>query len=547
MVIKMFLKIKSEDLWRFLPVLFFIFFISPVAIVLSSLFGQYSENWSHLYNYVLSDYVINSFLLITGVSILTSLIGIITSWLVTNFNFSGKKFFEWALILPLSVPPYILAYTYTGLFDASGSVNTFLIEIFNLDISTIIFPNIRNIYGAVMVFSFTLYPYVYLICRMAFVNHSKTIIESGRVLGLSRIGAFFNLSIPLIRPAIIAGLALVIMETLSDFGAVDHFAISTFTTGIFRTWYGMYDLETAMQLASFLLIFITIVLFTERISRRKMSFTFENSLYKKTDILKLRGIKNFSAFVICFLPIFMGFLLPIIELINWSISYNLDFFNSKFIKTSMNSIILAFVAALLCSMFALIINYSIRFLKNSFLSFLSSSLSLGYAFPGLILAVGIIQLLTFVDSLLITQSLGLILTGSILGLIIAYIIKSYAMASSTIDSSYQRISTYVDDVSKTLGITGWKMLFKIHFPLIKTGVLTSALLVISEVIKELPATLILRPFNFDTLAVSAYIYASEERMFEAAAPSIAIVMVGLLPIFFLSRMIRESRPGSSIW
>lgn len=547
MVIKMFLKIKSEDLWRFLPVLFFIFFISPVAIVLSSLFGQYSENWSHLYNYVLSDYVINSFLLITGVSILTSLIGIITSWLVTNFNFSGKKFFEWALILPLSVPPYILAYTYTGLFDASGSVNTFLIEIFNLDISTIIFPNIRNIYGAVMVFSFTLYPYVYLICRMAFVNHSKSIIESGRVLGLSRIGAFFNLSIPLIRPAIIAGLALVIMETLSDFGAVDHFAISTFTTGIFRTWYGMYDLETAMQLASFLLIFITIVLFTERISRRKMSFTFENSLYKKTDILKLRGIKNFSAFVICFLPIFMGFLLPIIELINWSISYNLDFFNSKFIKTSMNSIILAFVAALLCSMFALIINYSIRFLKNSFLSFLSSSLSLGYAFPGLILAVGIIQLLTFVDSLLITQSLGLILTGSILGLIIAYIIKSYAMASSTIDSSYQRISTYVDDVSKTLGITGWKMLFKIHFPLIKTGVLTSALLVISEVIKELPATLILRPFNFDTLAVSAYIYASEERMFEAAAPSIAIVMVGLLPIFFLSRMIRESRPGASIW
>ena len=547
MVIKMFLKIKSEDLWRFLPVLFFIFFISPVAIVLSSLFGQYSENWSHLYNYVLSDYVINSFLLITGVSILTSLIGIITSWLVTNFNFSGKKFFEWALILPLSVPPYILAYTYTGLFDASGSANTFLIEIFNLDKSTIIFPNIRNIYGAVIVFSFTLYPYVYLICRMAFVNHSKSIIESGRVLGLSRIGAFFNLSIPLIRPAIIAGLALVIMETLSDFGAVDHFAIATFTTGIFRTWYGMYDLETAMQLASFLLIFITIVLFTERISRRKMSFTFENSLYKKTDILKLRGIKNLSAFVICFLPIFMGFLLPIIELINWSISYNLDFFNSKFIKTSMNSIILAFVAALLCSMFALIINYSIRFQKNSFLSFLSTSLSLGYAFPGLILAVGIIQLLTFVDSLLITQSLGLILTGSILGLIIAYIIKSYAMASSTIDSSYQRISTYVDDVSKTLGITGWKMLVKIHFPLIKTGVLTSALLVISEVIKELPATLILRPFNFDTLAVSAYIYASEERMFEAAAPSIAIVMVGLLPIYFLSRMIRESRPGASIW
>ena len=547
MLVKMFLKIKSEDLWKYLPILFFIFFISPVALVLSSLFGQYSENWSHLYNYVLSDYIINSLILITGVSILVSAIGIVTSWLVTNFNFSGKKIFEWALILPLSVPPYILAYTYTGLFDASGSANSLLIEIFNLDKSAIIFPNIRNIYGAIVVFSFTLYPYVYLICRMAFVNHSKSIIESGRVLGLSRFGAFFKLSIPLIRPAIIAGLALVIMETLSDFGAVDHFAIATFTTGIFRTWYGMYDLETAMQLASFLLIFITIVLFTERISRRKMSFTFENSLYKKTEILKLEGIKNISAFVICFLPIFMGFLLPIIELINWSINYKLDFFDHKFIKTSMNSITLAFVAALLCSIFAIVINFSIRFQKNSFLSFLSTSLSLGYGIPGLILAVGIIQLLTFVDSFSITNSFGLILTGSLFGLIISYIIKSYAMSNSAIDSSYQRVSIYVDDVSKTLGITGWKMLFKIHLPLIKTGVLTSTLLVISEVIKELPATLILRPFNFDTLAVSAYIYASEERMFEAAAPSIAIVMVGLLPIYFLSRMIRESRPGASIW
>ena len=535
------------NFWQITPVVLFLIFIAPVIIVLSSLFGEYSDNWTHLYNYVLTGYILNSLWLVIGVSICVLIIGVGTSWLVTNYHFTGKNVFEWALILPFAVPPYILAYTFTGLFDTFGTANNLIRDIFFLGNDFTFFPKVRNIYGAIIVFSFTLYPYVYLVSRMAFINQSRSILESGRTLGFNQFQVFYKLAIPMIRPAIVAGLMLVIMETLSDFGAVDHFAIATFTTGIFRTWYGMYDLETAMQLASFLLIFITIVLFTERISRRKMSFTFENSLYKKTDILKLRGIKNLSAFVICFLPIFMGFLLPIIELINWSISYKLDFFNSKFIKTSMNSITLAFVAALLCSMFALIINYSIRFQKNSFLSFLSTSLSLGYAFPGLILAVGIIQLLTFVDSLLITQSLGLILTGSILGLIIAYIIKSYAMASSTIDSSYQRISTYVDDVSKTLGITGWKMLFKIHFPLIKTGVLTSTLLVISEVIKELPATLILRPFNFDTLAVSAYIYASEERMFEAAAPSIAIVMVGLLPIYFLSRMIRESRPGANIW
>jgi len=543
----MFYNSLFEYSLKILPIFLFLLFVAPVILVLSSLFYGYSENWFHLYNYVLSEYIINSIFLIIGVSFFVVLIGVLSSWLVTNYDFAGKSFFEWALILPLAVPPYILAYTFTEIFDNYGSANIFLNNIFLFEDKKVFFPNVRNIYGAIAVFSFTLYPYVYLVSRMAFINQSISIIEAGRVLGLSRVGAFFKLSIPLIRPAIFAGLALVIMETLSDFGTVEHFAIATFTTGIFRTWFGMYDLHTAMQLASLLLIFVTVFLVIERISRKKASFVSRNSLYKKYDIIKLKGYKNFFAMLFCFTPIFMGFILPIIELLNWTINYKLDFFNIDFLESSFNSLLLAIIAALLCTMISFLINFSIRFQGNKFLSSLSSTLMLGYAVPGLILAIGITQLLTFLDNYIEFFKFNLILTGSLIGLIIAYIIKSYALSNSTIEASFQRVSSSLDDVSKTLNISGIKLMYKIHFPLVKTGLLTSILLVGSEVIKELPATLILRPFNFETLAVSAYNYASEERMYEAAAPSIAIVIIGLLPIIILSRMIKTSRPGEALW
>ena len=543
----MFYNSLFENSLKILPIFLFLLFVAPVILVLSSLFYGYSENWFHLYNYVLSEYIINSIFLIIGVSFFVVLIGVLSSWLVTYYDFTGKSFFEWALILPLAVPPYILAYTFTEIFDTYGSANILLNNIFLLEDKKVFFPNVRNIYGAITVFSFTLYPYVYLVSRMAFINQSISIIEAGRVLGLSRVGAFFKLSIPLIRPAIFAGLALVIMETLSDFGAVEHFAIATFTTGIFRTWFGMYDLHTAMQLASLLLIFVTVFLVIERISRKKASFVSSNSLYKKYDIIKLKGYNNFFAMLFCFTPIFMGFILPITELLNWTINYKLDFFNIDFLESSFNSLLLAIIAALLCTMISFLVNFSARFQGNKFLLSLSSTLMLGYAVPGLILAIGITQLLTFLDNHIEFFKFNFILTGSLIGLIIAYIIKSYALSNSTIEASFQRVSSSLDDVSKTLNISGIKLMYKIHFPLVKTGLLTSILLVGSEVIKELPATLILRPFNFETLAVSAYNYASEERMYEAAAPSIAIVIVGLLPIVILSRIIKNSRPGEELW
>ena len=540
----MFFKQIFFNPWVIFPFLIFLVFLSPLLVVVASLFGNYSDNWNHLLTYVLSSYVFNSLFLIFGVSIIASILGVGSAWIVSNYNFLGKSFFEWALILPLAVPPYILAYTFTGLFDSYGSANNLVRELFSLNSNYIFFPNIRNIYGAIIVFSFTLYPYIYLATRMALINQSRSILEVGKTLGLNKLGIVFKLALPMIRPAIIAGLMLVIMETLSDFGAVEHFAIPTFTTGIFRTWYGLYDLQTAMQLSSLLLIFVTFFIFIERLSRKNISYTSGSPIYGEIMKVKLKGYKNILAFLICLIPLLVGFVLPILELSNWAINYKLDFFNEDFLKNSANTIYLAVIAAIFCTFLTLLMNFSIRVQKNNFLFFMSSSLTLGYAIPGLILAIGIMQIFNFLDNYFFSTLFNFVLTGSILGLVVAYIIKAYALSNSVIEPAYLRVSPYMDDIAKTLNASNLKLLKNIHLPLLKTSFLTSIVLVISEVIKELPATLILRPFNFDTLAVSTYIYASEERMYEAAAPSIAIVLVGLIPIYFLTKTIRSSRPGN---
>ena len=533
------MNLKNLSLWEILPFLLLIIFCAPIFIVLSSLFGDYSDNWSHLYNYVLGDYISSTVILIFGVSILVFFIGTITAWIVTNYDFYGKSFFEWSLILPLSIPPYILAYTFTGLFDPFGDANNLMRNIFNLSSDVNVFPNVRNIYGAILVFSFTLYPYVYLVSRSAFLNQSKSMKESARLLGLSEIGVFFKLGLPIIRPAVIGGLMLVIMETLSDFGAVDHFAIQTFTTGIFRTWYGMYDLQTAMQLASLLLLIVGLFFILERNSRNNAAFTANNASFVNDNEVKLSGVKSFGAFLACFIPLFIGFILPITELIFWSFVNESTFFNQKFLQTSFNTISLAIFAGLITAFLALIINFSIRLKPGVIIKKLSSLLSIGYAVPGLILAVGMVQLLIYIDSNFLNTT-DIVLTGSLFGLLVAYIIKTYALANSSIESGYEGINSYIDESSKLLGTTGWSMLRRVHVPLMKTSFLTAALLVMSEVVKELPATLILRPFNFETLAVSTYIYAAEERMIQAASPAIAIVLIGLIPIVFLSKMIRSS-------
>ena len=527
--------------WSSLPLAVLTVFTAPILIVILSLFGGFSENWFHIFDYLIFDYVKSSLILVLGVASIVLAVGTVTAWIVTTYNFPGKRLFEWALILPLAIPPYILAYTFTGLFDPFGDANNLARSLFGMDSNFVLFPNVRNIFGAIIVFGFTLYPYVYLVSRSAFINLSRSMQESARLLGLSQFQVFYKLSLPLIRPAVIGGLMLVVMETLSDFGAVDHFAIQTFTTGIFRTWYGLYDLQTAMQLASLLLLVIVIFYILERSNRGNELYSSSNSTFSPNIEQNLYGINALLAFSLCFIPIFIGFLLPIIELSIWAYEVNLKFFDANFINTFTNTIGLSLVTGLVCAALALLINFSVRYKPLFVINRLSSLLSVGYAVPGLILAVGIVQLFVYLDNS-VFSSLDVVLTGSLFGLILAYVIKTYALANSSIESGYERISNSLDDSSKILGTVGWSLLRNIHMPLLKTSILTSILLVMSDVVKELPATLILRPFNFETLAVSAYVYASEERMIQAAAPAIAIVMTGLIPIFFLSKMIRSSRP-----
>ena len=533
-----FLRIFS--FWRILPTLTFVVFVSPLVIVLLSLTGDYSDNWTHLYNFVLGDYITNSILLVLGVGLISLIIGTSSAWIITKYDFFGRRILEWALILPLAIPPYILAYTFTGLFDDYGSANEFIRWIFNLDSSFVFFPNVRNIFGAIIVFAFTLYPYIYLISRAAFLNQSKTLTDAGRILGLGGYRIFINLGLPMIRPAVIAGLMLVIMETLSDFGAVDHFAIQTFTTGIFRTWYGMYDLHTAMQLASLLLLFIIVFLVLERSSRMNAAYNSPVSNTNSSNSEKLNGSKSFLCFIGCFIPIFIGFILPIIELSRWAFAYNTGFFNETFFIQAKNTILIALMASIVCTVIAFTINFSVRHTNVIFLKRINPFLSVGYGVPGLILAVGIVQMFTYLDKGIFI-GFDFVLTGSLFGLLLAYLIKSYALSSSTIESGFERLSNRLDDSARVLKSSGWNLLLRVHFPLMKTSLLTSILLVMSEVVKELPATLILRPFNFDTLAVSTYIYAAEERMFEAASPAIAIVVIGLIPIIILTKMIKDSK------
>jgi len=535
-------KISVIKLWAVIPYLVLAVFVLPILIVISSIFGEWSENWSHIYEYVLFDYIYNSSVLVIGVLFVAFIVGTTSAWLVTNYRFPGKDFLEWALILPLAVPSYILAYTFTGLFDTYGTANTMLRELLNYEEQISLFPNVRNISGAIIVFSFTLYPYVYLVTRSAFLNQSQSMLEAGRLLGLNNIQVFYKIGIPIIRPALIGGLMLVAMETLSDFGAVEHFAIQTFTTGIFRTWYGMYDIQTAMQLASMLLIFIGLFLMLEKYSRQNAKYTTKSSTFKPKKVNTLKGKSALLAFAFCFIPVFVGFILPISELFVWMYSYNMDYFNEKFWETATNTIFLGIISALLCSLFALIINFLIRLDIHNLSRVVSSFLSLGYGVPGLILAVGIVQLFVWLDRYFFTES-EIILTGSLIGLIFAYIIKSYALSNSAIESGYERISIVLDESARTLNTGNLRLLSKIHIPLLKTSLLTSTLIVVSEVVKELPATLILRPFNFETLAVSTYIYAAEERMIQASAPAIAIVLVGLIPIIILTKMIRSSSIG----
>lgn len=539
--------------WTFATLTIAILVGIPVFTVAANIFVPSGDVWQHLASTVLDDYVLNSFWLMIGVGTGVFIIGVGTAWLVTMCKFPGSKLFEWMLILPMAVPAYLMAYSYTDFFTYTGPAQVFLRDVTGWGLGDYWFPDIRSLQGAILMMSFVFYPYVYMLTRAAFMEQSSSLLEAGRSLGASPLKSFFKIALPLARPSIAAGMALSLMETLNDFGTVDYFGVQTFTTGIYRTWFGLGERAAAAQLAGFLLIFILFLILLERWSRSKMRIDSRGSgRFKRLKIFDLSGWKAWGSTIFCFLPVFIGFILPTAILFEMMLS-NIDVaLDSRFIAFSLNTIIVAVIAGITALALAILMAYGVR-LNPSWITKTATRIgSLGYAIPGSVIAVGILIPFGWTDNMLdswlrstLGISSGLLLSGTIFALIFAYVVRFLAVAFNTVEASLAKITPNMDEAAEGLGYSFTKTLKKIHIPMMSGSLFTAIMLVIVDVIKELPATLIVRPFNFDTLAVQVYRLASDERLAESSGAALAIILVGLIPVFILSKSITRTRKKES--
>ncbi len=521
----------------------------PVASVGLNLFvGGTSETWAHLSQTVLPEYIANSLWLCLGVGFGVAVVGVTTAWLTAMHDFPGRRFFEWALVLPLAVPAYVMAYIYTDFLQFVGPVQSALRNLFGWEFGDYWFPDIRTLPGAILMFVCVLYPYVYLLARAAFLERASGMLEAARTLGMGPWRAFFSVSLPLARPAIVAGVALALMETLADYGTVAYFAVNTFTTGIYRAWFSLGDRVAAAQLAAMLLGFVLFLLMAERISRGRARYHNTTGRNRPMAGAQLSGFKGFAAFWACAVPLLLGFVLPAILLLKMALVEGDAQFGQRFLILSRNSFLLAGTTAVIGVLLALLLAYSARLSKTSFSAALNRLVGLGYAVPGAVIAVGVLIPVTRLDHWLSGQwelwfgvNPGLLLTGGIAALVYAYLVRFLAVALHTVESSLSKITASMDDAARSLGLGQSETLRRVHTPLLRGSLLTAGLLVFVDVMKELPATLVMRPFNFDTLATQVYTLASDERLAEASTASLAIVAVGLLPLILLSRQISASR------
>jgi len=528
----------------------------PVGSVLTNLLvGGTGETWQHMASTVLPEYIGNTLWLLVGVGFGVIVLGVACGWLTAVYRFPGQTFFEWALVLPMAMPAYVMAYVYTDLLQFVGPVQTTLREFFGWGRADYWFPDIRSRGGAIVVFVLVLYPYVYLLARTAFLERAHGMIEAARTLGMGPLRSFFSVSLPLARPAIAAGASLALMETLADYGTVSYFAVPTFTTGIYRAWFSMGDRIAAAQLAASLLGFIVLLMAFERITRGKARFHDTTQRNRPGKGVQLTGVKAALASFFCMLPLGFGFLLPAFLLGRLALSAGgeEDYGGAgRFFSLAANSLTLATATALIAVLLALILAYAGRLGSGWLFSGLNRVVGLGYAVPGSVIAVGVLIPVTRIDLWLASQwealsgsNPGLILTGGLAAMIYAYLVRLLAVALQTVQSGLSRVTKSMDDVARSLGESQFGTLRRVHAPLLRGSLLTAGLLVFVDVMKELPATLVMRPFNLDTLATQTYTLAADERLAEAALPALAIVAVGLLPLIVLSRQISRARAGKA--
>ena len=523
-------------------------FLPVAAIFWLALFPN--ENiWGHLSSTVLPHYVTTTLLLMAGVGSLAVIIGVGSAWLVTMCQFPGRRLYEWALLLPFAVPAYVIAYVYTDLLEYSGPVQMQLRELFGWSSAQDYwFPDIRTLGGAILMLALVLYPYVYMLARAAFLEQSANIQAASRTLGCTPWQSFYRVSLPMARPGIAVGLSLVSMETINDFGTVDYFAVKSLSAGIYDTWLNMGNLGGAAQIASMLLIFVVILISLERIGRAQQKSFNGADRYRALDIYPLKGWRAAAASLACGLPFVAGFVVPILVLGNYALRHLETSWTDEFLSIACNSFLLSAIAALLCCLIGLLLAYSKRLHSSKLLLTAVRSAVLGYALPGAVLAIGvIIPFAAFdngLDSFMREQfgvSTGLLLSGTAFAIVFAYVVRFLTVATGSIESSLAKVTPTMDMAARSLGLNSIQTLRRVHLPLIRGGLLTGALVVFVDCMKELPATLILRPFNFDTLATQVYQYASDEMIEQSALSALLIVLVGLIPVILLSRSITASR------
>ena len=526
---------SSWNIWSVPVGIISLFIISPVlAIFYSALLGD-TTLWPHLFSTVLPRYLINTLLLMLGVGSLSLLFGISTAWLVSRYEFPGRSIFEWALLLPAAVPAYIIAYTYTDLLEYAGPVQGYLREVFNWQNSQDYwFPNIRSMEGAILVMSSVLYPYIYLLTRASFITLPISYFQTSAIYGRK---PFFAVALPLARPAIIAGLALVLMETISDFGTVDYFALETLTLGVFNVWMGMNSLSGASQISSVLFIFIVVLLTVEYLARRRQRFHEKSSGQDTVQSEEISNFKKIICLIVCLIPILLGFIIPTFVLLNFVLSGFSIINFTEILEIAFSSIAIAAVSALVVMIISLLMIVVANYKSNSIQRILIFLASCGYAFPGTILAVGIVVFVGWLNDLIYFH-LSYFVGGFII-LIFAYTTRFLAVGNGAINSGILRIHPNLFDASRIMGISFFQSIRKVILPLVYANLLAGGILVFVDILKELPITLLLRPFNFETLATYVYQYASDELLEESSFAALIIIIVGLGPVIFLSNTIKN--------
>ena len=533
---------RNLNIWFFISLTISLFVLIPILTVFSSFFEDTSSYYELLKNTFLFEYIFNSSILLISVLILTFIIGTGTAYLVSFYEFPLSNFFKWALILSFAVPPYIYAYSLTAFFENYGTAFTILKNIFGDGNYNKHIPKFDGMLGAILSISFSLFAYVYILTRASFLYQSQNLIDLGKNLGMSKIKSFYKIILPAARPAIVAGLSLVAMETLAEFGAVDFFSINTLTTGIYNSWIAFDDLAFANRLSFFLLLFIFSLFILENLSRKNAKYHFNSKGgFKQKEKSKLIGSKSFLAFTFCFLIFFLSFLFPLIQMLYWTIKFPDNFFSLKIVELLINTLYLVSLSSLVLIFFSLLSNYGNRVSNNKVLNIFSTLSISGYAIPGVILAIAFITFIAWFDESIV-QSFGFfsikkIFIGSIFGLVLVYFIRFYSLAFNGIKSGYEKINISVDESSYLLGYSKRKTFMNIHVPFLRNSLLFIVILISLEIIRELPITLILRPFNFETFATTAYISASEDLLEAAAAPSLFLILIATFFIIITSKYI----------